>query len=107
MVKYLVGQHLFFAVEEWWWLNRLNAILQHAYQHGLMQYYEARTKRIMKIVADVQPVRGLSEKSLTSITITELRFIFIIFLVGSALSMLAFGSELFHYRWIGKGKSGK
>lgn len=61
----------------------------------------------MKIGADVHPVRGLSEKSMTSITITELRFIFIIFLVGSSISMLAFGTELLHYRWKGKSQTGK
>lgn len=72
-----------------------------------MQYYEARTKRIMKLPAEVQPVRGLSEKSLTSITIIELRFIFIIYLVGSAISMLAFCTELMYYRWSVKNRLGK
>lgn len=77
-------------------VDRLNLLLRHTIECGLMIYYESRTKRIVRLVKDdTRPYVNI----LSTILLKDLKFVFIIFLIGVSLSICVFTCEIILFKY--------
>lgn len=91
-----MSQHVSFGVKDWWFVDRLNLLLRHAIEYGLMQYYETRTKRILKLITYDT---GSTKINLSTISLKDLEFVFIIYLMGVTLGACVFTCEIIILRY--------
>lgn len=83
-----------YEVSPWHIKEPLNELIQRTIDHGLKNYFQRKTARILKILQNKNSNnKPTLESSLTQITMTELHFVFIIYLFGIVLSGLVFFGE--------------
>lgn len=95
---FLVTHLLHFDAYQWWALEPMNELVQQAIEFGLMTHYDRRSKRILKIRNYKEPVNHI-ESATMFITMKELHFLFVLYAVGVAASIIAFILEIAVYKY--------
>lgn len=88
-----VTKHVRFASLQHWNVEIWNELIQQAIEFGLMAHFERRSKRILH-TRDRKNTAKQNEFSTTSISMTELHFLFVLFALGMSISITVFLCEI-------------
>lgn len=83
---------------QYWTLAEMtNTFIQHLIEHGFSQYFDRITKQILKM-NDLEK-RIMNDDNQTIITMKELQFAIIIWVIVVVVSFLAFMGEYFYFTY--------
>lgn len=71
----------------------MNELVQQTIESGLMSYFERRTKRIMQIKDFTKPNTNI-ELSANSVSVKDLHFLFILYMIGVSASIIVLVLEI-------------
>lgn len=88
-----MSRHKNFAVNFWPIYKRLNTLIERLVQQGLVEYFDKRMKRILKMKISV--VADRNQLNLVSVTLKDMYFILFLVVTGWFLSFIIFICEIF------------
>lgn len=86
-------QHVVYSSSRMFIRKRMDILIQRTVEHGIMKYFNQKTKRILKIRSaenHYTTIENLSE----AITFTDLLFAVAIFIISLIFSLIAFMVEI-------------
>lgn len=95
-------------VSHWYLMDRFNILIRQSIEHGLVKYFQEKTKMIMNIHG-VEESKEVVKYREPFVLLAELKIAFIIYMFGMILALCVFGLEVirYHLKNIGFFRCGK
>lgn len=77
-----------------WAVEPLSELVQQAVESGLMSYFDRKSKHMMHFTNIKETLKYNIELLMTSISIKQLHFLFILFAIGDSIGIIVFIAEI-------------